>query len=60
MDLTRGDFGHDGSNGIILRPGDLEIEVIQINGPNEPITWFVYLEHEKVLKFKQGSLMDAE
>lgn len=59
-DLTRGEFGMDGSNGIILRPGDLEIEVSQNNAAADPITWFVYLEHQKVLKFKNGSLMDAE
>ena len=58
-DLTRGVFGYDGSNAIILRPGDLEVELSLDNG-GFPVTYFVYLEHQKVLKIVNGSLMDAE
>ena len=58
-DLTRGVFGSDGSNAIILRPGDLEVE-IEYNLGGAATTYFVYLEHMKVLKIHRGSLMDAE
>ncbi len=58
-DLTRGVFGSDGSNAIILRPGDLEVE-IELDLSADPTTYYVYLEHMKVLKLINGSLMDAE